>query len=916
MKNEGPFILEWLAYHKVIGFEKFLIFSNNSDDGTTEILEALDSVGEIKHCYQDINSEQVVSKIVATAAKDSDFINVGDWVVWLDADEFLNVHVGDGTVHDLINHTAPAQGICVGWRIFGDSNQSAFSGRFISKDFTKCALQGKAWNNVKTLFRYDEQLDHLFQHKPIMKKDFWNNGGVFLGPKGIPLLQNTALMTQWVAGRERGKIDKADCGWDLAQINHYAVRTKTLFEFKQKRGRIGAPNLAQNNRYSQKYFNDLNCNEDCDTTILKWTKKTGNEISRLLEFPPIRIAVQESLSKHYPREVVGSAVFALEERNKMNTLDEIEMSTSTSIYQKMHKSHHDEMESRCYSNQLLAAEISKILSPRSVLDVGCGIGLLMSFMKRNGVLVSGIDGHWLKDEDLICDPKDYMRHDLESKLQLDKKFDVCTSIEVAEHLDPSRAISFVEDLTTLSDAIVFSAAISGQGGKGHKNEQWQEYWVNIFLKKGYELYDPFRAKFRSDEKVLPWFQQNVLLFLKAGHKLENKLAKFKVPSSSANMILPTYHKKILNRLRKRHKLLLEKASTARGHSAVFKPFSESSTVEGLSLKSSTKTSNQNILISTCMKDEGPFIIEWVAWHKAMGINDIVVFTNDCTDGTVEILDRLDELGELTHLPNPATVFDSSVFQPRALSYTTMLPVFRAADYFISMDVDEFINVRIGGGHINDLLEAVGNFDVLSMTEINHGSNKQIHFEPGWVTDIFRSHQTTAPGNRKAQRGVKSIVCLNDKVENIRNHRPDIRKDKGNVRWLDGSSRQLTALMNDASQNGIDCRGSYDLVALDHYPLRSLESFLIKMFRGDVVMKGKRVSNRYWRLRNKNESETITFQKNQIGAARQYYDRLVSDSKLQELQGKTCLEHKRRIEMLLNEPDYIERKNWIFAEAWD
>mgnify|MGYP003681899012 CR=1 FL=1 len=317
-----------------------------------------------------------------------------------------------------------------------------------------------------------------------------------------------------------------------------------------------------------------------------------------------------------------------------------------------------------------------------------------------------------------------------------------------------------------------------------------------------------------------------------------------------------------------------------------------------------------------MKDEGPFIIEWVAWHKSMGIENIVVFTNDCSDGTVEILDRLDQLGELTHLPNPAPVFDSTVFQPRALSYTALLPVFRSVDYFISMDVDEFINVRTGNGHIDDLLKATDDFDVLSMTEINHGSNKKHHFEPGWVKELFPDHQTVSPGNKKAQRGVKSIVRLNDKVERIRNHRPDIRTDRGDVTWLDGSARPMTTLLEDPSRNGIDCRGTYDLVALDHYPLRSLESFLVKMFRGDVVVKGKRVSNRYWRTRNKDEAATITFQKQQVDAARDYYDRLISDSKLAQLHADSCAAHTLQIKILLKEPDFIERKNWILAEAWD
>lgn len=326
--------------------------------------------------------------------------------------------------------------------------------------------------------------------------------------------------------------------------------------------------------------------------------------------------------------------------------------------------------------------------------------------------------------------------------------------------------------------------------------------------------------------------------------------------------------------------------------------------------------DSKVLISTCMKDEGPFILEWVAWHKAIGVDDIVVFTNDCTDGTGEILDRLNNLGEVVHLPNPALVSRSTFFQPVALAYTKMLPQFRSADYFISIDVDEFINVRIGNGHLNDLLKVAGNFDVLSISELNHGSNGHEHFMRGWVTDIFPNHQNATPGKWKALRGVKSVVRLSDKVENIRNHRPDMIGDEDSVAWLDGSCRPINALLNDASRNGLDCRGSYDIVTLNHYPLRSLESYLVKMFRGDVVVKGKSVSQRYWRIRNQNNAPTISFNKSQAEAARKYFDKLMEDSELASLHELSCVAHEQRIGTLLYEPEYVERKKWILSEAWD
>lgn len=318
------------------------------------------------------------------------------------------------------------------------------------------------------------------------------------------------------------------------------------------------------------------------------------------------------------------------------------------------------------------------------------------------------------------------------------------------------------------------------------------------------------------------------------------------------------------------------------------------------------------LITTCMKDEGPFILEWLAWHKAIGVTDLVVFTNDCTDGTDLILDRLEELGYLRHLPNPALATGSTYFQPAALAYTPYLSEWRKADFYISMDVDEFINIRVGDGKLNDLLATSGFFDALSMSELIHGSNRQMYFEPGLVTEQFPRHQTEKPGVHKSLRGVKTITRLSGKLDKPRNHRPDFRRVSDPV-WLDGSGRLLETLASDPSLNGIDVRGSYDLVALDHFPLRSLDSFLIKMLRGDVVIKKNRVSERYWRIRNRNEELTSGFERQQP-AFRDELERLLGDKVLDALRARACQIHAKRALELADRPKFLKQRNAIL-ESW-
>ncbi|MGB0411181.1 MAG: glycosyltransferase family 2 protein, partial [Pikeienuella sp.] len=255
-----------------------------------------------------------------------------------------------------------------------------------------------------------------------------------------------------------------------------------------------------------------------------------------------------------------------------------------------------------------------------------------------------------------------------------------------------------------------------------------------------------------------------------------------------------------------------------------------------------KVGAPKVLVPTCMKNEGPYILEWLAYHRAMGVTDFLIFTNDCDDGTVEILNHMEDLGLLTHLPNPAPVFESPNFQPSALKYTQMSRQYAEADYVISMDVDEYLNIQVGDGTISALLNHVGDFDVISLCEQLFGSDGHERYEPGFVTEQFTRCGSMTPGNRKARRGVKSIL-RRDCGLTLKNHRPHPGEDVSfdDVLWLDGSGNRAPVSFVHELQNGMDCRGRFELAWLNHYPLRSLDSFLLKRDRGDVVVKNRKVS---------------------------------------------------------------------------
>jgi SAM-dependent methyltransferase len=555
MRDEAPFILEWLAYHQAIGFERIIVFSNDCSDGTDQVLNALEVANQIIHVPHKPAPEKLVAEQISNYVLKNNLISEGDWAIWIDADEFLNIHAGQGTVNDLIAATGNSRGMCISWRLFGDAGQDVFSGSFLAEPFTSCAGPKEAWRNVKTFFQMGKDVVELFQHKPILSKDFWEQSGTFLSSTGKALAPKRHYTKLWSQGEKRGKIEEDEAGWEIAQINHYAVRTKSLFGYKKARGRIGSPNKGGKGRYTNAYYESLNLNSDTDTSILRWSNSAASGAKRLAALIRPALDIETLIKEKYPEEIMQPP--------QVSTDLSEDPSDDTLRYQRMHQSHHNEIDDRKYSNSKLAEAVMTTLRPKSVVDVGCGIGLLNSYMARAGARVLGLEGKWLENSNMVLPPQFYQRVDLEEPFSLDQKFDLCCCIEVAEHLEPDRADSFVNDLCALSDAIVFSAAIGGQGGKGHKNEQWQSYWCQKFEQNGYITFDPFREKFRRDDKILPWFKQNVLLFLKHESPLCGPLANEQIASDCADIILPVYHKKILRRARQDLKKRL-KAAQHRG----------------------------------------------------------------------------------------------------------------------------------------------------------------------------------------------------------------------------------------------------------------------------------------------------------------------------------------------------------------
>ncbi len=152
---------------------------------------------------------------------------------------------------------------------------------------------------------------------------------------------------------------------------------------------------------------------------------------------------------------------------------------------------------------------------KSVCDVGCGVGTWLRAFSDYGVdVISGFDGAYVNTDQLQIPMKSFQAKDLNLPFSVDNRFDLVISLEVAEHLARDRADSFIANLVALSDVVLFSAAVPGQGGTDHINEQWQSYWAALFLRHDYIPCDLIRPKIWNDPQVEWWYRQNILLYIK------------------------------------------------------------------------------------------------------------------------------------------------------------------------------------------------------------------------------------------------------------------------------------------------------------------------------------------------------------------------------------------------------------------
>ncbi|WBU60113.1 glycosyltransferase family 2 protein [Paracoccus albus] len=256
-----------------------------------------------------------------------------------------------------------------------------------------------------------------------------------------------------------------------------------------------------------------------------------------------------------------------------------------------------------------------------------------------------------------------------------------------------------------------------------------------------------------------------------------------------------------------------------------------------------------------MKDEAPFLLEWFAHHLAVGFTDILVYTNDCTDGTVEMLQRLEELGLGYHRPND--IPEGVKPQPSALNYAQDEPLVQQADWVMVFDADEFLSINHPSAHLDGLLDDVvaQGANGIVVTWRIFGSGGVIDWSRDPVTEQYTR---AAPPLWNKGWGVKTLFKFDPEYWKLGIHRPSIRNkhledgfpDK--VKWLNGSGRPMEDYFKFRGWRSIRRTLGYDWAQMNHYAVKSIDSYAVRRLRGNVNNKKDKYNAEYWSLQDRNE----------------------------------------------------------------
>lgn len=280
VRNEAAFLLEWLAHHRAIGFDHFLVFSNDCEDGTDRMLDRLQALGGLTHIRNTGPYDQGGIQFTALkAAAKMEAVQRAGWILPLDVDEFVNIHCGDHSLTALHDALPEATAITLTWRLFGNADQVRYEDRPVTEVFTRAAPAVMHWPwraaMFKTLYRNDGTYAKPGVHRPRDPDPTRLEDARWFDSHG------RALAAQFKTRRIFSNFGRENYG--LAQINHYPLGAMETYVLKADRGRA----VHSADMLGLDYWVERNFNTDSDTTISATAERRGAALAELKADPEL-----------------------------------------------------------------------------------------------------------------------------------------------------------------------------------------------------------------------------------------------------------------------------------------------------------------------------------------------------------------------------------------------------------------------------------------------------------------------------------------------------------------------------------------------------------------------------------------------------------------------------------------------------
>ena len=305
-------------------------------------------------------------------------------------------------------------------------------------------------------------------------------------------------------------------------------------------------------------------------------------------------------------------------------------------------------------------------------------------------------------------------------------------------------------------------------------------------------------------------------------------------------------------------------------------------------------------VITTMKNEGAFLLEWVAHHKALGFDNIVLCTNDCDDPTTDMALRMQKMGLLRH--HATTYKPGSSIQRAALRQARLYPEAQNADWIYVCDADEFLTSTLGDGSVDALIAAASpRAEVIAVPWRVFGSDGVIDYHDLPVTAQFQRANPKPALDAMHGAFPKSLfrggMTLNA-LERIGVHMPIIKpkEERGLRIELPNATVRLPL------PQGLHVQADYRFAQVNHYCVRSRDSFLVKRDRGKVNHVNKVMEIDYWRRNDISIEQSLTARRYDDATAA-WLATLRADKRLNMLHGRAVNWHRRTIAELKTRPDF-------------